>query len=100
MQYPVPQFTEVEDKIIGSLTVKQFGILFGVGALVFAFFSATKSIPVTVVAFILFGVPGLALAFYPFNGRSMYVSLGFLMRFATSPKFMVFHKEASSIRDE
>ena len=31
MQFPVPQFTDVEDKIIGPLTVKQFGILFGVG---------------------------------------------------------------------
>ena len=27
MQFPVPQFTDVEDKIIGPLTLKQFGII-------------------------------------------------------------------------
>jgi hypothetical protein len=35
MQYPVPQFTDVEDRIIGPLTLKQFGIIFGAGVVIF-----------------------------------------------------------------
>lgn len=35
MQYQVPQFIEVEDKIIGPLTGKQFFYLLGAGAIIF-----------------------------------------------------------------
>ena len=35
MQFPVPQFTDVEDRIIGPLTIKQFGIVFGAGVVIF-----------------------------------------------------------------
>lgn len=97
MQYPVPQFTDVEDKIIGPLTLKQFGIIFGVGIIVFLAFSATKSILVAIFAFVLFGLPGLALAFAPFNGRPVYSSIGNFIKFFTGPKELVFHKEAGSL---
>jgi hypothetical protein len=40
MQFPVPQFTDVEDKIIGPLTVKQFFILLVSAAIIF--FSSTS----------------------------------------------------------
>ena len=97
MQFPVPQFTDVEDKIIGSLTIKQFGILFGVGVVVFLGYSATKSILVLVFLFLLFGLPGLGLAFAPFNGRPMYNSIPHLVKFLTAPKLLIFHKEASNL---
>ncbi len=44
MQFPVPQFTEVEDKIIGPLTLKQFGIIFGVGVIIFLAMEMMSSI--------------------------------------------------------
>jgi len=97
MQFPVPQFTDVEDKIIGSLTIIQFGIIFGVGVVVFLFFSVTKSVPVTIIAGILFGIPGLGLAFAPFNGRPIYRSFSYVMRFQNAPKYMVFHRNASAV---
>ena len=31
MQYPIPQFVEIEDQIIGPLTLKQFFFLLGGG---------------------------------------------------------------------
>ncbi len=96
MQFPVPQFTDVEDKLIGSLTIKQFGILFAVGVVVFLSYSATKSILVMIFVFLLLGLPALGLALVPFNGRPMYTSVGKLFKFFTSPKLLIFHKEAGS----
>ncbi len=93
MQFPVPQFTDVEDKIIGPLTVKQFGIIFAAGILIFLPYSVTKSIIVLVIAIILVGLPALGLAFVKINGRPMYVMFTFVFKFITSPKILVFHKQ-------
>ena len=94
MQYPVPQFTDVEDKIIGSLTLRQFGIVFAAGIVIFLAYSATKSVLVLVFFFVLIGVPALAIAFAKINGRPLYKMFPFVFRFLTSPRYLVFHKEA------
>lgn len=93
MQYPVPQFTDVEDKLIGPLTLRQFLILAGAGAIVFVCYSTTKNIPFALVVFLLVGVPALGVAFAKLNGRPLYRSFIPLMQYAISPKFMIFHKE-------
>jgi hypothetical protein len=93
MQYPVPQFTDVEDKVIGPLTIKQFGIIFGGGALVFVVYSTTKSLLGLIVAVVLIGIPALGLAFAKFNGRPVYSSFGNLINFFLQPRQMLFHKE-------
>lgn len=99
MQYPVPQFTDVEDRIIGSLTIKQFGIIFAAGIIVFLIYSMFKSIPVLIVAAIFVGLPALAVAFAKVNGRPMYRFFGHFIKFFTEPKFYVFHKEARTMSD-
>ena len=38
MEYQVPQFIEVEDKIVGPLTLKQFIYIAGAGGLCVVFF--------------------------------------------------------------
>ncbi len=68
MQYQVPQFIEVEDKIFGPLTFKQFVYLGGGVGLCLIFYSLlplyiTFLLSIPVVAF------ALALAFYRVNGR-------------------------------
>ena len=100
MQYPVPQFTDVEDKIIGSLTVKQFGILFLAGVIIFAAYSVTKSILVGAFFFILFGIPALGIAFARINGRPLYATLPYIIKFIQSPKILIFHKEAHNFDDQ
>jgi hypothetical protein len=68
MQYQVPQFIEIEDKIVGPLTIKQFIYLAGTGGLclVYVFY-------LPLVFTILLMVPtvalGVALAFYKMNGK-------------------------------
>ena len=48
MQFPVPQFTDVEDRIIGALSFKQFGIVFVAALIIFAVYTISKSIFATV----------------------------------------------------
>jgi len=73
MQYQVPQFIDIEDKIIGPLTLKQFGWLAGGGVLVMAAFFLLKlgfailvSTPVVFmsVAFTFVKVQGMPLSRY------------------------------------
>ncbi|MDO8548452.1 MAG: PrgI family protein [bacterium] len=74
MRYQVPQFIEVEDKIFGPLTFKQFIYLAGGGGLCLLFFTL---LPIYLT--VLFGIPvmafALALAFYKVNGRPFIVSV-------------------------
>lgn len=68
MEYQVPQFIEVEDKIIGPLTLKQFIYVAGGGGLCVVFFSYLQ-----IVVAILLSLPvagfAAALAFYKVNGK-------------------------------
>ncbi|MBI2038814.1 MAG: PrgI family protein [Candidatus Niyogibacteria bacterium] len=67
-QFDVPQFIDVEDKIFGPLTLKQFVYLLGGAASVFILY---VFLPFFLV--ILFGLPvagfALALAFYKINNQ-------------------------------
>lgn len=97
MQFPVPQFTEVEDKIIGPLTIKQFGIVFGAGIIVFLIYTVSgKSLIAGIVALVLIGLPALGIAFAKINGRPLYKSFSYMLEFVFSQKLLIFHKEINS----
>jgi hypothetical protein len=74
MQYQVPQFIEIEDKIFGPLTLKQFLYLAGAGGVCLIFFSLLPF-----VLFIMLSIPvaafGVALAFFRVNDRPFIVAL-------------------------
>lgn len=68
MQFEVPQFIEIEDKIFGPFTWRQFLYLGGgVGLAVVMFFT------MPLIVFAIFGIPlallAGALSFYPVNNR-------------------------------
>ena len=69
MQFRVPQFIEVEDKLFGPLTFRQFLYLLGCSAIAFIIYSF---IPIKFIGIIL-ALPvfafGLALAFVQINNR-------------------------------
>ena len=70
MQFRVPQFIDIEDKVFGPFTLKQFGYMAGAGGLSFLIWTF---IPVKIVAITLIApVAGLflALAFVKYNNRS------------------------------
>lgn len=93
MQFPVPQFTDVEDRLIANLTLRQFGILFGTGVIIFLVFSGTKNILITSLVFLFIGLPALAVAFLKVNGRPLYRTFTHLIKFFIQPRQMLFHKQ-------
>lgn len=99
MQFPVPQFTDVEDKIIAGLTFKQFAIVFGAGVFTFIIYTISKNLPITIGVAILTGLPALALTFGKLNGRPLYSSLGNFIQYLFGPKVYVYHKEGKEIED-
>src|SRR3990167_7822711 len=73
-RYQVPQFIEVEDKIFGPLTFKQFIYLAGGGGLSLAFFTLLP-FWLAVIFIIPVAVFAAALAFYEVNVRPFIVVL-------------------------
>lgn len=68
MEYQVPQFIEVEDKIVGPLTLRQFIYIAGATGICVVFF-----VSLSFVAAFLLSAPivalAAALAFYKINGK-------------------------------
>ncbi len=73
-QYQVPQFIEVEDKIFGPLTLKQFIYIAGGGGLCLLFFTL---LPLYLTVILAIPVLSLSagLAFYTVNGRPLIYAL-------------------------
>src|SRR5258708_12588137 len=93
MQYAVPQFTEVEDKLIGPLTLKQFLIILATGGIVMFFYSLLK----LSIFFYFFAIPtsllGLGLTFGKFNGRPLFRYIGVFVAFTSRPQVSIFNRE-------
>ena len=103
LQFNVPQFIDVEDRIIGVLTIKQFAFIGAGGLLDVALFKLAYPgiafwfgalVVSTVFAFI---------AFYQFNGRPMYASFSIVQGYLMADKLYVFkqdnqHVDASILR--
>lgn len=100
MEYQVPQFIGVEDKIIGPLTLKQFIYLAGGAGLCVVFFSYLPMIfafllSAPVAAFVA------ALAFYKINGKPFIemVEAGFNY-FIHAKLFLWKHEESKAVKKE
>ncbi len=92
MRYQVPQFIEVEDKIFGPLTLKQFLYVAGGGAIFFILWSVLPRFLA-----VLIGLPILvffiALAFYKINGKPMIVLVEAAFQYAFSSKLYIWKKK-------
>jgi hypothetical protein len=97
MQYAVPQFTDVEDKLIGPLTLKQFLVVLGFGAILFFFWSILG----IGILFYMIAIPLAGVAAYvtlkKFNGRPFFSYFLPLLNFMVSPKVMVFKREGGTV---
>jgi len=93
MQFNVPQFLDIEDKVIGPLTLKQFGWLAGAGAVIFLIYSMVPNFAL----FILLSIPvfgfGMALAFLKINGRPFINILISFVAYMFKPKLFVWRKK-------
>ena len=99
-QYVIPQFIDVEDKIFGPVTARQFIILMVVFLIDFVLF---RLFPLT--TFLLIGVPLLSLggivAFVRINGAPFHYFLLNIIQTLRKPRLRVWSREYtdSELRD-
>lgn len=93
MQFAIPQFTDVEDKLIGPLTLKQFLSLLATGGVALLFWSLFG----LSIIFFLFALPvvllGIVITFAKFNGRSYFVYVMPFLSYSSSAKVMIYRRE-------
>lgn len=92
MQFVVPQFIDVEDKILGPLTVRQFILILFWGVIGFLALRLFNFI-----SFVLFAIVWSAfiflLAFIKINGRPFHYFILSIVQTQRLPKLRVWHKE-------
>jgi hypothetical protein len=91
MQFKVPQFLDIEDKIFGPFTFRQFVYLAGGGGLCFVFFRILGfwwgAIPILLVAGLV-----LALAFYRPNSKPFISMLESAFKYFFQNKLYIWEK--------
>ncbi len=92
MRFEVPQFIEIEDKIIGPLTWKQFVYLAGgAGVLIILYFT------LPFIFFVMIGLPfgalSASLAFHKINNRPFSVFLESFFGYVTKAKLYLWRKD-------
>ncbi len=94
-QFIVPQFIEVESKIIGPISGRQFVIMLAAAGLAYVEFSLFQS-PIIFLPLVLMtlGIGGI-LAFVKINGQSMHYVLLNLFQTAKKPSIRVWRREVS-----
>lgn len=96
MRFEVPQFIEIEDKIFGPFTWRQFVYLLGGVGIATVLFITTHPF-----IFVLIGLPiaGLALllAFYPVNNRPFAVFLESAVQYFNSSRLYLWRKQGTGI---
>jgi hypothetical protein len=85
MRYQVPQFIEMEDKIIGPFTLKQFLYLITVPAVCFGLQYFVSIVYVILVGVIFFPI-AIMLAFYKANGKPFIELIKGLVSFIRRPQ--------------
>jgi hypothetical protein len=100
MRYQVPQFIEIEDKIFGPLTLKQFIYLAGGGGICLIFFSLLP-LYLTIILAIPVVALSVGLAFYQVNGRPLIDVLEHAFGYLLGHKLYLWkaEKEATSAKE-
>lgn len=93
MQFKTPQFIDIEDKIFGPFTFKQFIYMLG-GA--FMTYLSFKLLPIIIGVPLGIGVAilALALAFYKVNNRPFITILQAWFKYQIASKLYIWHKSA------
>ncbi len=92
MRFEVPQFIEVEDKIIGPLTWRQFVYLAGGGGILITLFLYAPFIIFALIGIPL-GILAAALAFHRINNRPFISFLESVVDYFTGTKLYLWQKE-------
>lgn len=98
MQFKVPQFLDIEDKIFGPFTFQQFVYLAGGAGMCFILYRllglVLGSIPIAIIAGL-----ALALAFYRPNGKPFIFMLESWFKFMLKNKLYIWQKDRAEKND-
>lgn len=96
MQFNVPQFIEIEDKVVGPFTFKQFVYLAGGAGAVFILW---RTLPLFLSIWLILPIAAasLALAFLRINKRPFVIILEAAVRYWLSRKLYVWRKEEKKV---
>jgi hypothetical protein len=93
MRYQVPQFIEVEDKIVGELTIRQFVYLAGGAGISFALYRFIPSLIISIVPIILIMSFSIALSFGKLYKRFPFIDVvEWAFKYFTSSKLYIWKK--------
>ncbi len=95
-QFLVPQFIDVEDKVIGPITVRQFIIMLVVGLLIFIAYKLADFALFAFLGILLFGVGG-TVAFLRINGQPFHFFLLNVLETWRSPRRRVWNKALKDV---
>ncbi len=95
MRFQVPQFIEVEDKIFGPLTFKQFVYVAGGGGICILLFTFLPSFIAILLALPVAAFAG-ALAFYKYNDKPFIELVEAFFQYSLTNKLYVWRKEEST----
>jgi hypothetical protein len=94
MHFQVPQFIDIEDKIIGPLTIKQF--LYVATGFLTAFFSFfILNFYFWIIFTILIAAISIAFAFIRYNGRSFLTLITSVINYYWRPRIYIWKKKGA-----
>ena len=91
-QFVVPQFIEVEDKIFGPITTRQFLIILVAGVIIFLAFRF-GDFSLFLFVLIIFGGLALILAFVKVNGQTFHYFLLNIIQTTRRPSLRIWKKD-------
>ncbi|MDB5238819.1 MAG: seg [Candidatus Parcubacteria bacterium] len=93
MRFQVPQFIEVEDKIFGQLTLKQFIYLAGGGGLSFLIYTIVGNIFIAAIPILIVMAVVIALSFFKVNNRPFINTVEAAFKYWVGGKLFIWKKE-------
>jgi len=90
-QFTVPQFIDVEDKIFGPITTRQFLIILATGLILFICFKLAD-IAMFIFLAVVIGGSGIVLAFAKINGQAFHYFLLNIIQTLKRPSLRIWNK--------
>ncbi len=93
-QFVVPQFIDVEDKIFGPITVRQFLILLGAGLVIFISYKLADFTLFVIIALVI-GSLAVTFSFVKVNGQDFHYVILNIIQTLRHPALRIWRKDYS-----
>jgi len=98
MRFVVPQFIDIEPKIMGQVSLRQFLVLLVTAGLIFICYKLADFTLFAIEAIVLFALGGI-IAFFKVNGQPVHYFLLNFLQSAKRPKLRVWYKEGIEAKE-